>query len=80
MFFTVLILSTLLIGLSILGLAIKMLVLDNGKFPVTSVGGNIHLKKKGISCPKHEFISFSSKIKSSKPSVFQTLNSPLSPE
>lgn len=54
MFITLLVLSTILIGLSVTGLAIKMLIIDNGRFPVTSVGGNIHLKKKGISCPKHE--------------------------
>ena len=35
-------------------MAIKLLVIKNGRFPVTTVGGNIHLKKKGISCPKHE--------------------------
>jgi len=37
-----------------MGLAIKLLVLKNGKFPVTSVGGNTHLKKRGIRCPRHE--------------------------
>ena len=54
MFLTVLMLSVFLIGLSMIGMAIKMIVIKNGKFPVTSVGGNIHLKKKGIYCPKHE--------------------------
>ncbi|MEA1898247.1 MAG: hypothetical protein U9N53_11375 [Bacteroidota bacterium] len=54
MFLTVLILSVFLVGLSLAGMAIKLLVLKNGRFPVTTVGGNIHLKKKGISCPKHE--------------------------
>ena len=54
MFLTLLILSVFLIGLSIIGMAIKLLVIKNGRFPVTTVGGNIHLKKKGISCPKHE--------------------------
>lgn len=54
MFLTLLILSVFLIGLSIIGMAIKLLVIKNGRFPVTSVGGNIHLKKKGISCAKHE--------------------------
>ncbi len=63
MFLTLLILSIVLIGISILGLAIKMLVLDNGKFPVTSVGGNIHLKKKGISCPKHEELRYHRNLK-----------------
>ena len=63
MFLTLLILSIVLIGISILGLAIKMLVLDNGKFPVTSVGGNIHLKKKGISCPKHEELRYYRRLK-----------------
>lgn len=58
MFITVLLLTTILIGLSVLGLAIKMLVIENGKFPVTSIGGNIHLKKKGISCPKHEELRY----------------------
>ncbi len=54
MFLTLLILSVFLLALSIMGLAIKILVLKDGKFPVTTVGGNIHLKKRGIGCPKHQ--------------------------
>jgi len=50
-----------------LGLAIKILLLDNGKFPVTSVGGNIHLKKKGISCPKHEELRYHRNLKKGTP-------------
>ncbi|MDX2444465.1 MAG: hypothetical protein QNK30_11765 [Bacteroidales bacterium] len=69
MFITLLVLSTILIGLSVTGLAIKMLIIDNGRFPVTSVGGNIHLKKKGISCPKHEELRHYRSIKSGSPCV-----------
>jgi len=54
MFLTVLLLSAVLLSLSLLGLGIRMLVVRNGKFPVTSVGGNAHLKAKGITCPKHD--------------------------
>jgi hypothetical protein len=54
MFLTVLILSAILLSLSLLGLGIRMLVVRNGKFPVTSVGGNAHLKAKGITCPRHD--------------------------
>ena len=64
MFVTLLVLSIIIIGLSTIGLAIKMLIIDNGKFPVTSVGGNIHLKKKGISCPKHEELRYYRNLKS----------------
>ncbi len=67
MFLTLLILSIVLIGISMLGLAIKMLILDNGKFPVTSVGGNIHLKKRGISCPKHEELRYHRNLKKGNP-------------
>ena len=63
MFLTLLLLSAFLIGISIIGLAVKILVIQNGKFPVTSVGGNIHLKKKGISCPKHEELKYYRNLK-----------------
>ncbi len=69
MFVTLLVLSIIIIGLSTIGLAIKMLIIDNGKFPVTSVGGNIHLKKKGISCPKHEELRYYRNLKSGNPCV-----------
>lgn len=67
MFLTLLILSAFLIGISIIGLAVKMLIVQNGKFPVTSVGGNIHLKKKGISCPKHEELRYYRNLKKGNP-------------
>jgi hypothetical protein len=67
MFITVLLLTTILIGISVLGLAIKMLVIENGKFPVTSIGGNIHLKKRGISCPKHEELRYHRNLKKGNP-------------
>jgi len=59
MFFTLLILSTIIIGLSMLGLAIKMLILKGGKFPVTSIGGNAKLRAQGITCAKtQELVRF----------------------
>ncbi len=54
MFLTLLSLSVIIVSLSLMGLGIRMLIIRGGRFPVTSVGGNIHLKKKGITCPKHD--------------------------
>jgi len=46
-----------------LGLAIKMLVLKGGKFPVTSVGGNARLRAKGITCAKTQELVQYNKLK-----------------
>lgn len=59
MFLTVLFLSIIIVGLSMVGLGIKMLIVKGGKFPVTSIGGNARLRAEGITCAKtQELVQF----------------------
>jgi hypothetical protein len=66
MFVKLFLLSIILVAFSIILFSIKILlskiVLDKpGKFPNTSIGGNKHLRQKGIKCPKHEECKISGK-------------------
>ncbi len=54
MFFNVLILSLILVGISFLGMAITILVKRGGKFPETGVGHNPEMRKKGLNCARTE--------------------------
>lgn len=47
---TVFLLALGLLGLSMAGMAITILVKKGGKFPNTHVSGNRHLKKNGVYC------------------------------
>lgn len=46
----VLILAIALLGLGMLGMAIRILVKKGGKFPNTHISGNKYLKSQGIYC------------------------------
>lgn len=54
MFLKILLLSVVLIGFSMLGLALNILLKKNGKFPSYQVGHNKDMHKMGISCVKHD--------------------------
>ncbi len=48
----VIFLSILLLALAFLALAIGILLKKDGKFPVSQIGHNKALRKKGIECPQ----------------------------
>lgn len=50
MFLTIFIIVVILIGLSLIGLGISLLVKKNGKFPETHIGKNKAMKERGITC------------------------------
>lgn len=50
MFIIVLVISIILIGLSLIGLGISILVKKGGKFPETHIGKSRAMKDKGITC------------------------------
>ncbi len=56
MFLKLLAISLVLVSLAVLGLGLNILLRKNGKFPVTSVGHNPEMKKRGLSCAKQEEI------------------------
>lgn len=46
----VLLLTIVLMGLIMLGLAVQIILKKNGKFPNTHIGGNKHMKDLGVTC------------------------------
>jgi len=46
----VILLSVALVAIAMLGLAIRILLKRNGQFPNTHIGGNKHMKQRGIYC------------------------------
>ncbi len=46
----VFILTIILVGLAVVGLAISMIVKKDGRFPELHIGKNEKLKEKGITC------------------------------
>ena len=52
--FTVIILSTVILGLCFAGLAITMIIKKNGKFPETEIGYNKNMRRIGIRCAKQD--------------------------
>jgi hypothetical protein len=48
----VIFLSILLLALAFLALAISILLKKDGKFPVSQIGHNKAIRKKGIECPQ----------------------------
>jgi hypothetical protein len=55
--FTVIILSIVLLGLCVAGLAITIIVKKNGRFPEAEIGHNKNMRKLGIRCTKQEELS-----------------------
>ncbi len=47
------IISAILVGLSLLGMALTIIVKPNGRFPETHVGRNKEMRKRGITCAQH---------------------------
>ncbi len=53
MLLKLLIISAILIGLSLAGMAITILLKPKGRFPDTHVGHNKEMRKRGISCARN---------------------------
>ncbi|MCL2726801.1 MAG: hypothetical protein FWD56_00285 [Bacteroidales bacterium] len=49
-----LLISIILLALCIAGMAISILVKRNGRFPITEIGANPHMRKLGLRCAKEE--------------------------
>lgn len=45
-----------LLGIALLGMGVKILFHRSHKFPETSAGHNKELRKRGITCPRHDEI------------------------
>lgn len=59
MLITTIIIAVITVGVAVLGLGLNILLRKNGRFPVTSVGHNSEMRKRGITCAKQdEIISF----------------------
>jgi hypothetical protein len=56
MFFTILLISLILLIFAMAGMALSILVRKKGKFPAYMVGHNRDMAKLGITCVKHEEI------------------------
>lgn len=52
----ILIITVALLGISMIGMALNILIKKNGKFPAYRVGHNKEMKKLGITCVRHEEI------------------------
>ena len=48
--FKTLLFTLLIIAICVALLAIKVIIKKNGRFPNTHVGGNKHMRKRGIKC------------------------------
>jgi hypothetical protein len=56
MFLKILLIAVVLLGLSMAGMMLNILVKKKGKFPEYRVGHNRDMHKAGISCVKHDEI------------------------
>jgi len=56
MFLKILLIALVLLGISMLGMMLSILVKKKGRFPEYRVGHNRAMHQKGISCVKHEEI------------------------
>lgn len=74
----VFVLSIILLGIALAGLALNILLKKNGRFPAYQVGHNKDMKKLGIACVKHEEIKCHKKLRSD-PSLCTACNSILPP-
>ena len=52
MLLKLLLISAILVGLSLAGLAITILIKPKGQFPETHVGHNREMRKRGITCAR----------------------------
>lgn len=52
MFFTLFILSLVLLAIGFIGFSISLLVKSKGKFPDISIGKNKEMRKRNINCPR----------------------------
>ena len=50
----ILLISFVLLGISFVGLAFRILFVREGKFPQTSVGKNKQMRELGLTCVKHD--------------------------
>ncbi len=57
--------AIVLMGMVFGGLSISILLKRNGRFPVTSIGRNKEMQKRGITCVKHDEMLCEGKGKSS---------------
>jgi hypothetical protein len=55
-FLTILFTATIMMFLIFAGLSLNILIRKNGKFPVTAIGRNKEMRKRGITCVKHDEI------------------------
>jgi hypothetical protein len=62
MFLKILIITMILLSLSMAGMMLNILVKKKGKFPEYRVGHNRAMRKKGISCVKHDGIRCNNKL------------------
>ncbi len=51
---TLFLITALLLGLAVAGLALRMLLVKGGKFPNTHIEHNPHMKAMGIGCARDE--------------------------
>ncbi len=56
MFVKILLIAAILVFISFLGLGIRVFGKKDGSFPETSIGKNKEMRKKGITCPRHDEI------------------------
>ena len=50
MLLIVFVITSILLGIALIGLGISILIKKNGKFPETHIGKNREMKKRGIYC------------------------------
>ncbi|MFP4367782.1 MAG: hypothetical protein ACLFQA_11875 [Bacteroidales bacterium] len=53
-FILILVVAIVLMALVFAGMSISILIRKNGRFPVTSIGRNKEMQKRGITCVRHE--------------------------
>ncbi len=53
-FILILVTAIVLMSLIFAGLSLNIIFRKNGKFPVTSIGANKEMRKRGITCVKHD--------------------------
>lgn len=55
-FYLIFIAALVVMSMVLTGLSINLLIKKNGRFPVTSIGRNKEMQKRGITCVKHDEI------------------------
>lgn len=62
MYLNLLIITLVLLSLAMMGMMLNILVKKKGKFPEYRVGHNKAMRKKGVSCVKHDEINCHRKV------------------